>query len=73
MLVQPIYIGLEVYAATSDEQDAIAARIGGSMGEGNLFLIGSDGSSFVMSGPPAWHEDEGSYRDPSFFEPMLML
>jgi hypothetical protein len=37
-----------------------------------IVLLDADGTNFVASGPPQWHEDEGSYRDPCYFHQMLM-
>ena len=73
MLLKPSYRGLQIARASDQERASIAARIGGVDGDGKLFLIDGSGDNFVVSGAPLWHEDEGSYRDPSFFEPMLLL
>jgi hypothetical protein len=73
MLLESEYSGLSIYKADHPEREAITERVGGDFESADLFLIGSSANSFVVSGPPSWHEDEGSYRDPSFFESMLLL
>jgi hypothetical protein len=73
MLLESAYNGLSIYRADHSEREAVIKRIGGEFESADLFLIGNSANSFVVSGPPSWHEDEGSYRDPSFFESMLLL
>ena len=73
MLLEPVYSGLSIYTADDAERATIAEKFGGNFKSGYLYLIGSSANSLVVSGPPSWHEDEGTYRDPSFFESMLLL
>ncbi|GAB1639928.1 hypothetical protein [Krasilnikovia sp. MM14-A1259] len=72
MLLEPDLDGLEIIEADGGRRDDLVSKVGGVF-RGGLYLLDGEGRNFVVSGPPAWHEDEGSYRDPSFFEQMLML
>ena len=72
MLLEPALEGLEIREATAREREDIADKVGGVF-RGGLYLLDERGRNFISSGPPGWHEDEGSYRDPSFFQQMLML
>jgi hypothetical protein len=68
MQLDAAYDGLTIAEANQAERSVIEARTG---------LVASSESDslndYICSGRPAWHEDKGSYRDPSFFESMLML
>jgi hypothetical protein len=69
-----VYDGLTISIAGRAERSEVESRDGCIFPDGmELFVVGHSLSDYVLSGSPAWHEDEGSYRDPSFFESILML
>ncbi|AEV87634.1 hypothetical protein ACWT_6622 [Actinoplanes sp. SE50] len=73
MLLQPTFDGITVALASAEERDAAVRRVGGDWGDRELYLLDPAAANFVASAPPAWHEDEGSYSDPSYFQSMLFL
>ncbi|MER8073485.1 hypothetical protein ABTZ59_35155 [Streptomyces sp. NPDC094034] len=80
MLLRPRYEGVSIYEAEADDPAEIQDRFGVSVSAEGTFMFGSsrasgtDGfagfemSGLVISGPPARHEDNGSAKDPSFFQ-----
>ncbi|BCY09800.1 hypothetical protein [Actinoplanes sp. L3-i22] len=73
MLLQPVFEGLSISLASDERRESVERGLGGTWGSGALYFLDDEGANFVAAGPPAWHEDEGSYTDPSFFQSMLFL
>jgi len=67
MLLRPFYHGITIRSGTAEERTSIDEMYDASDIPGQLFVIGDSLRNFVISGPMQWHEDEGSYRDPSRF------
>jgi hypothetical protein len=70
MLLRPYYDGLTVRQGGDRERDQLR-QLGVWADKGDLYLLGPGLSSFVISGPVQWHEDEGDVRDPSWFGPVV--
>lgn len=74
MQLDAAFDGLAIGKAGPIERAELETRLGRAFPvELDVFLVGEGLDNYVLSGPPAWHEDEGRYRDPSFFESILML
>ncbi|GGR36723.1 hypothetical protein [Streptomyces netropsis] len=71
MLLRPYYEGLVIREGTEKEHRLVASEYGVRVDLGSLFILGQDLSSFVVSGKPQWHEDEGEFGDPSWFGHMI--
>ncbi|GAA0369241.1 hypothetical protein GCM10010319_53940 [Streptomyces blastmyceticus] len=71
MVLRPYYEGLVIREGTSDECTLVASEYGVKVTPGYLFVLGENLSSFVVSGKPQWHEDEGGTDDPSWFGHMV--
>ncbi len=67
MLIRPYYDGLRIRTATDDECQRISLDYAIECPPEQVFVLGSDLSSLVVSGPPQWHEDHGTSRHPSWF------
>jgi hypothetical protein len=67
MLLRPFYEGLVIREGTADECAQLTSEYGVEVNPGYLFVLGGGLSSFVVSGRPQWHEDEGEMDDPSWF------
>lgn len=71
MVLRPYYDGLVIREGSSDECALLTSQYGVAVNPGYLFVLGHDLSSFVVSGRPQWHEDEGGFNDPSWFGHMI--
>ncbi|WP_394427254.1 hypothetical protein [Streptomyces sp. SGAir0957] len=70
MLLRPRYDGLTIRRAEDEECVKVGLDYGVEIKPGRLFLLGRDLTSFVVSAPPQWHEDDGAMDDPSWFGQM---
>jgi hypothetical protein len=67
MLLRPYYDGLRVAEADAQDLGGYRDRYGEVAAGYKLFTLEPDLGSFVVAGNLQWHEDAGSYRDPSYF------
>lgn len=67
MVLRPYYEGLVIRRADDEECMKVALDYGLEVLPGRLHVLGDGLRSFVVSGPPQWHEDEGRMDDPSWF------
>lgn len=71
MLLCPYYDGLIIREGSDKECQWIINEYGAEVKSGYLFVLGRGFSSFVVSGKPQWHEDDGGSKDPSWFGHMI--
>ncbi|WP_256104755.1 hypothetical protein [Streptomyces sp. ODS05-4] len=76
MLLRPDYDGLTVRFGTDEECERIGEEHRVAVRSGSLYVLAplrpdGAGDSYLVSGPMQWHEDEGSFRDPSRFGHMI--
>ncbi|MFD9794667.1 hypothetical protein ACFWXK_27400 [Streptomyces sp. NPDC059070] len=67
MALQPYYDGLIIRQGTVEECAELTSRHKVRVAPEQLFVLGDDLASFVVSGKPQWHEDEGGFDTPSWF------
>ncbi len=70
-LLRPYYDGISIRRASNEERALIDETYSSADVAGDLFVIGEEPQSFVISGAPQWHEDEGGLNDPSWFGHMI--
>lgn len=71
MLLRPYYDGISIRRSSEQERALVDVRYDSADIAGELFLIGEELKSFVISAAPQWHEDEGGFYDPSWFGHMI--
>jgi hypothetical protein len=71
MLLRPYYDGLTVRSGTDADRRLLLSRYGLDPEPGELFVLAANMTSFVVSGPMQWHEDDGDVDDPSWFGHMI--
>jgi hypothetical protein len=68
MQLDTTFDGLTIGKAGRLERSEVESQVGRELPDGiELFVVGSGLDNHVLSQPPAWHEDQGTYRDPSSF------
>ncbi|MFV2022903.1 hypothetical protein [Micromonospora sp. LOL_023] len=74
MQLDTVFESLTIGRASGGERSEIESQAGREFPGGTeLFIVGGELANYVLSGSIVWHEDEGTYRDPSFFEKILLL
>lgn len=71
MLLRPSYEGIIIRRGSDEECFAVSEQYEVEVRPGELFVLGAGLRSFVVSAPPQWHEDEGGFKDPSYFGHMM--
>ncbi|GAA0577146.1 hypothetical protein GCM10010394_02090 [Streptomyces crystallinus] len=67
MSLQPYYDGLTIRRGTASESTEIASRHGIEVNPRQLHVLGEGLTSYVVSGPVQWYEDDGGFDSPSWF------
>lgn len=67
MLLKPEYSGLRAAPADRADVELYRERYGEIEPGPTLFTLEPRLESFVVAGVMQWHEDEGGFRDPSYF------
>ncbi|KND36531.1 hypothetical protein [Streptomyces acidiscabies] len=69
VLLESRYDGIVIREGTPDQRQEIGSFFGIVIDEMvNVHIIGEDRmTGFIVGGPLRWHEDEGSFIDPSHF------
>ena len=71
MLLRPYYDGL-IIRYPSELELAYVVEAGGEIpDDAVVHIIDGEYPSFVVSGQFQWHEDDGGYKDPSWFGHMV--
>lgn len=67
MLLRPYYEGISIRKAGAGEFAGFRSAHADVDPMLTLFLVAPDLDDFVVAGLVQWHEDDGHFRDPSYF------